>query len=350
MNHISASAEKPIPRPSPRHDPFNGELLSEITRIPVRHIRVAGSPRTGGEDTRHIAALAEVCAELPPIVIHHETMTVIDGVHRLRAVEQSGATHISAVFFKGDESQAFVLAVKLNSRHGMPLSLAERKNAALRMLADFPEWSNRRLAEVAGLSDKTIAALRRRSGAENPHPAPVRLGRDGVAYPAVAAEGRTRALALLAVRPDATAREVSLAAGVSLTTAKDLRRRARAAVVPGATTTRPHEAPPGGRGSGGPGTVQRARAHPGVVDQSLTVRRLAADPSLRFTEAGRKLLRILDVSAVQPHDWTTMASSLPIHCAPAIAELARHHAEAWQLLAEELTERINSQSATAQKK
>ncbi|MGI5429616.1 hypothetical protein [Streptomyces sp. CA-179760] len=89
------------------------------------------------------------------------------------------------------------------------------------------------------------------------------------------------------------------------------------------------------------------RVRPGAVELSLSVRRLSADPSLRFTEAGRRLLRILDVSAVQPHDWTTMASSLPIHCAPVIAELARHHAESWQLLAEELTERINSQDTEA---
>ncbi|MFF5980603.1 ParB N-terminal domain-containing protein [Streptomyces olindensis] len=310
--------------------------------MPLSRILVAATPRTGGEDSRHIDALTEVCAELPPIVIHHETMTVIDGVHRLRAVERTGASHINAVFFNGDERQAFVLAVRLNSNHGLPLSLADRKAAATRMLADFPEWSNRRLAEVAGLSDKTIAALRRRSGAENPHPTAVRLGRDGVAYPVTAAEGRTRALAFLAVKPDASAQEVALAAGISLTTAKDVRRRARAAA--GAETTDPPDGGTSrGRGAAGRGTVQRARVRPGTPDLSLTVRRLAADPSLRFTEAGRKLLRILDVSAVQPHDWTAMASSLPMHCAPVIAELARHHAESWQLLAEELTERINSQ-------
>jgi hypothetical protein len=74
---------------------------------------------------------------------------------------------------------------------------------------------------------------------------------------------------------------------------------------------------------------------------------LRADPSLRFTEVGRKLLRTLDPSAPQPRDWAAMASSLPIHCAPLIAELARHHAESWQLLAESLTERMNSRDADA---
>ncbi|MFC7843754.1 transcriptional regulator, partial [Streptomyces sp. NPDC057382] len=106
-------------------------------------------------------------------------MTVIDGVHRLRAVERSGATHISAVLFNGDERQAFLLAVKLNSNHGLPLSLADRKAAALHLLADFPEWSNRRLAGVVGLSDKTVAALRQRSGGDFTHPTTIRGGPHG---------------------------------------------------------------------------------------------------------------------------------------------------------------------------
>ncbi|MFJ5731745.1 ParB N-terminal domain-containing protein, partial [Streptomyces paradoxus] len=179
MDHIPASVQKPMQQSSRHPDSCHGGLLSEITQIPISRIRVVGSLRTVGEDPRHINALAEVCSELPPIVIHRKTMTVIDGVHRLRAVENSGATHISAFLFNGDEREAFVLAVKLNSNHGLPLSLADRKAAALRVLADFPEWSNRRLAGVVGLSDKTVAALRRRWGGGGGAPPPPRGGGGG---------------------------------------------------------------------------------------------------------------------------------------------------------------------------
>ncbi|MFD8228186.1 ParB N-terminal domain-containing protein [Streptomyces massasporeus] len=350
MDHVSASVRKPVQQHLRRMDPHPGGRFSEITQVPISGIIVVGSLRTVGEDPRHIDALAEVCSELPPIVIHRKTMTVIDGVHRLRAVENSGATHINAVLFNGDEREAFVLAVKLNSNHGLPLSLADRKAAALHMLADFPEWSNRRLAGVAGLSDKTVAALRRRSGAEVPHPTAVRVGRDGVAYPLAAAEGRSRALVYLAAHPGASAREVARAAGISLTTAKDARKRARA--LPGEPpptepppTAQPGDGPVREPGAGHPALVKRPKA--GNADLSVAVRRLRADPSLRFTEVGRKLLRTLDPCATQPHDWAAMASSVPIHCAPLIAELARHHAESWQLLAESLTERINSREADA---
>ncbi|MFI8895679.1 ParB/RepB/Spo0J family partition protein [Streptomyces paradoxus] len=345
MDQISASVQKPIQQSSHHPDSRHGGLLSEITQVPISRIMVVGSLRTVGEDPRHINALAEVCSELPPIVIHRKTMTVIDGVHRLRAVENSGATHIRAVLFNGDEREAFVLAVKLNSNHGLPLSLADRKAAALRVLADFPDWSNRRLAGVVGLSDKTVAALRRRSGAELPHPTAVRLGRDGVAYPLAAGEGRSRALAYLAAHPEASAQEVARAAHISLTTAKDARKRARAVQREPHTTAQPDDGPARERAAGRPAIVERPRAHPVSADPSLAVRRLRADPSLRFTEVGRKLLRTLDPSAPQPHDWAAMASSLPIHCAPLIAELARHHAESWQLLADSLTARMNSRDA-----
>ncbi|MFJ4244897.1 ParB N-terminal domain-containing protein, partial [Streptomyces iakyrus] len=183
MDRISASVQNSIQQHFRHPDPHLGGLFSEITQVPISRITVVGSLRTVGEDPRHINALAEVCSELPPIVIHRKTMTVIDGVHRLRAVENSGATHISAVLFNGDEREAFVLAVKLNSNHGLPLSLADRKAAALHMLADFPEWSNRRLAGVVGLSDKTIAALRRGGGGGGggppPPPPPPRAGGGG---------------------------------------------------------------------------------------------------------------------------------------------------------------------------
>lgn len=345
MDHIPASVQKSTQSQFRHPDSHLGGLLSEITQVPISRIMVVGSLRTVGEDPRHINALAEVCSELPPIVIHRKTMTVIDGVHRLRVVENSGATHISAVLFNGDEREAFVLAVKLNSNHGLPLSLADRKAAALRVLADFPEWSNRRLAGVVGLSDKTVAALRRRSGAELPHPTAVRLGRDGVAYPLAAGEGRSRALKYLAANPDASAPEVARAAQISLTTAKDARKRARAVQEEPQTAVQPNDVAVREREAGRSAIVKRPGGHPASTDPSLAVRRLRADPSLRFTEVGRKLLRTLDPSAPQPHDWAAMASSLPIHCAPLIAELARHHAESWQLLAESLMERMNSRDA-----
>ncbi|MFJ4649649.1 hypothetical protein ACIP5Y_00070 [Nocardia sp. NPDC088792] len=75
-------------------------------------------------------------------------MKLIDGVHRIRAVQSSGAHAIDAIFFDGDESQTSLLSVRLNSTHGLPRMLSDKKIAAQRILSDYLDWSNRRLAEV----------------------------------------------------------------------------------------------------------------------------------------------------------------------------------------------------------
>ncbi|WP_433578405.1 ParB/RepB/Spo0J family partition protein [Nocardia brasiliensis] len=200
---------------------------SEIEQIPIDELSVLDSPRIGGEDSTHVRALAEVITALPPIVVHRQTMTVVDGAHRLRAAQRSGAEVIDAVYFDGDAREAFVIAVRMNSAHGLPLSLADRKAAATRILGDYPEWSNRRVADVVGLSDKTVGAIRRGADAEYPQQPDARMGRDGVMYPVEAGERRRRALEFLADKPEASAKEVALATGVSLTTAKKARRDVR---------------------------------------------------------------------------------------------------------------------------
>ncbi|WP_218007700.1 ParB/RepB/Spo0J family partition protein [Nocardia vinacea] len=282
---------------------------------------------------RHVALLAQLPGPPPPIVVHRATMTVIDGVHRLMAARRRKAATINAVFFDGEPREAFVLAVELNSARGLPLSLADRKAAAARMLADFPEWSNRRLGAVAGLSDKTVAALRRRPGAEIPHPPMRRIGRAGAPFPVDAGERRRRAREFLQANPTASTREIASAAGVSPTTAKDVRRclRTESAALP---HDRRHD-----RVTSGPAAPVSAGSSP---DLTTSVRRLRADPSLRFTESGRKLLRLLEFSGPDAVDWPAMAESLPTHCAPAVAELARHYAANWLSLADSLSRRVRT--------
>ncbi|MFI6367620.1 ParB N-terminal domain-containing protein, partial [Nocardia sp. NPDC050630] len=147
-------------------------LSEKVVAVGVERIRISGTIRVGGVSSRHLGVLAQLPGPLPPIVVHRATMEVIDGVHRLVVARRRKAVSIDVIFFDGAPQEAFVLAIELNSARGLPLSLADRKAAAGRMLADFPEWSNRRLAELAGLSDKTIASLRRGGGGGGAPPPP----------------------------------------------------------------------------------------------------------------------------------------------------------------------------------
>ncbi len=302
-------------------DPLNREsrFYSNVVNVPIRDlVPFAAAPRTA-EDAEHVRALAESAVAPPPIVVHRATAQIIDGLHRLRAAQLRGETTIAAVFFDGDVKEAFVLAVKLNAMHGLPLTLADRKAAAREILSLYPQWSDRRIAGVAGLSPKTVAAIRRRSDEEFPRPTG-RLASNGVLYRSNE-QARRRAAELFEADPDASAREVALAAGVSVTTAKDVRKRLRSGEEP---VSRKGSKPARGAAIGTAG--QR-------TDPAYVLDRMRRDPALRFTESGRAVLRWLEVP-FGGADLKTVVDKIPSHCAPGLAEVARQRSRDWDQLAE----------------
>ncbi|MFJ8940376.1 ParB/RepB/Spo0J family partition protein [Streptomyces sp. NPDC102365] len=120
--------------------------------------------------------LAATPNRLPPITVHRPMMRVIDGYHRSRAARLRGASRIAARFVDGDERAAFVLSVRLDVTHGLPVALADRKRAAERIIVSHPQWSDRRVASVNGIAPGTAGDIRKRvvRGPEGR-----RLGRDG---------------------------------------------------------------------------------------------------------------------------------------------------------------------------
>jgi ParB-like chromosome segregation protein Spo0J len=314
--------------------------------VPLDALVLTGSPRLDGENVEHTRVLSEVAADLPPILVHAATMRVVDGLHRVQAARLRGETEIAAVFFDGDGRAAFVKAVEANVAHGLPLSFADRRTAAARIIASYPEWSDRAVAASAGLSPKTVRAIRERlTGPVDQTSA--RVGRDGKVRPLSTAEGRWRAAALIAERPAASLREIASLAGVSPATVLDVRQRVRNGESPVPLGVRPAAARPAG-----PGSVPGARAaravrqlhkvvaSSGAATPSSLLQRLKEDPSLRYSEKGRNLLRWLDSHVVELTDWTRAAEGLPPHCVYTISELAIRCAQAWERLAEELWVRV----------
>lgn len=301
-----------------------------VARVPVADLALTNWLRVKGEDINHVRILAELDDKLPPIVVHRATARVIDGMHRVRAAMLRGAAHIDAILFEGTEHDAFLLGVRLNAAHGLPLSRADRAAAAVRIMYSCPQWSDRAIAGAAGLSDKTVAALRRRASAEIPHLSG-RLGLDGRLRPVSPAAGRRLAGDLIAENPDATIREISVRAGISHGTARDVRERLRNGLDP---------VPSRHRAAAG---LQPVADIDGMLRRSLSDRMapvilesLRNDPSLRNNELGRTLLRLLALPAMSPEDWERLISSVPLHRAEAVAQVARSAAEAWQQFAARL--------------
>ena len=304
--------------------------------VPVESLAVADSPRLVGEDETHIHRLAQVESPLPPILVHRSTMRIIDGMHRLAAARLRGDRTIDVRFFDGSTDEAFVLAVNANVTHGLPLSRADREAAAARIIGTHPHWSDRALAAVTGLATTTIAAIRSTTG-DGGAQAPARLGRDGRVRPLDAAAGRRLASRLFADRPDASLREIALAAGISPATARDVRIRMRRGddPVPAGNRTAPRAARPRPQVDG-PG-------HPPVGrDAASVLHDLRRDPSLRLVESGRELLRWLAMHAVQNGSWHPFVATMPSHAAYVVAALARGTAREWLEFADRLEQRLTT--------
>ncbi|MFJ4689070.1 ParB N-terminal domain-containing protein [Streptomyces sp. NPDC091377] len=298
--------------------------------ILISTLLLGESPRIEGQDREHIIRLAETENQLPPIVVNKRTMQVIDGVHRVFAAILRGEETIRAIFFDGSTEDAFLCAVQANMAHGLPLSLADRRAAAERIVVSHSQISDRAIARATGLGAKTVAALRRQLSLSAPH-VKARVGIDGKARPLNSAAGRLRAAQVLAARPQASLREVARLAGISPATASDVKRRLAVGNPPVGALPSVDE-PDTHTRSASEETIQprnQRRAVPEKLDPRHTLEKLTRDPSLRQNQIGRELLRLLHHNAIVMKEWPELVSAVPEHCTRSTADLARQYAESW---------------------
>jgi ParB-like chromosome segregation protein Spo0J len=318
---------------------------AEFERIPcvvrISKLVWGSSPRSQGEDPRHIERLVEAEWPLPPILVHRHTMRIIDGHHRVRAAKRKNLDTIDAYFVGGSKESAFVLAVQQNSAHGLPLALPDRRTAAARILQAYPSWSDRRIAAATGLSAKTVASLRCAS-AETPQ-SRARLGKDGRLRPLNATSGRQLAAQLIYLRPEASLREIAQATGISPSTVRDVRARLDRGESPVPAADRgeqkqpcaePDESVPGQNRRPKPASARQDAPVESTATTPL-LKALSRDPALRMNAAGRELLRWLHHHAVSDSDAGLFAGAIPAHCLDHLTELARRCSANWAAIADD---------------
>src|SRR5262249_28098852 len=222
---------------------------------------------------------------------------------------------------------------------GLPLTLADRKRAAERIVTSYPEWSDRRVASAAGISPGTVAEIRKRTVGQ-PERTGSRIGQDGRVRPLNGSAGRKLAGELMRENPHLSLRQVARAACISPETVRDVRKKLREgeAEVP----RQRDKAPVMGVGPSAErqphvGTLAAAQPpSPGrkpVVDYVVIVNWLKADPALRYTDTGRNLLRLLTLHTHWTEEWEGIVNNIPPHCVSALAGLARQFADLWTDLA-----------------
>ena len=122
-----------------------------------------------------------------------------DGWQRYEAHKKAGIKTLYVRLRRGTERDARIFACGANKKHGVRMTLADRRNAVEILLRD-PEcvaWSNSKIAEHCNIDDHRVAKIRKElfepgdPGSEVPNlgngeaaePAK-RVGKDGKSYPA----------------------------------------------------------------------------------------------------------------------------------------------------------------------
>jgi hypothetical protein len=246
--------------------------------------------------------------------------------------------------------------MEANSSHGLPLSRADRVAGAERVLTAHPDWSDRAIAGITGLSAKTIAGLRGPATGEAQFGGK-RLGRDGRRRPVTADEGRRRAAEYIRANPGAPLRQVARETDLSLGTVHDVSTRLRMGVSPERDGHRTPTARPSVRpvpaaeppsGAAAPGVPAALAAAPGSTPLRqrkpveapptwpVVAANVSRDPTVRYTQGGKEFLRWMALHAADPDGWRDVVTAIPAHWSSVIAPIADSISKEWGEFAEQL--------------
>ncbi|MGH3115545.1 MAG: hypothetical protein ACRDQ2_00215 [Gaiellales bacterium] len=292
-----------------------------MQQVSIGELTETLTPRLTRGDVHHARMLAENYERLPPILVHRESMAIIDGVHRLIAGKLLHRDHVPVQFFDGSEFEAFVEAVQANSTHGKPLTTAERTRAVHRILALRPEWSDRKVAEVCGLSARTVGTIRSRvAGACVQLSA--RVGRDGRRRPTNPGIVRLQVADLLRHNPGASARAIAAQLSTSQATVLDVRRRVDRGESPM------------------PARFEAAIAASNGPTTSLGP--ASDDAACAATDAGLEFARWFDSTGVTQEQADAYVDTVPLSRIYLVADEARQRSTTWQRFASLVEARTRS--------
>jgi hypothetical protein len=151
--------------PRPRHRDKRRVALDKIKLERATQARVKMDPNR----ITFLLALLEGGKDfddLPELYFDGQYYWPGDGFHRLHAYLKKGRALIDAWVREGSERDAMIHACGANDAHGMPRSRKDVQRAIKLLLEDseLKLLSDRRLAELARCTDKTVAAVRKEQG------------------------------------------------------------------------------------------------------------------------------------------------------------------------------------------
>ena len=155
--------------PPPMKPPVRPVNLSDIVRDKNVQVRVEGLDKDKVEEYRIRLESGSEAPAIDVFPIENGKYLLAAGFHRVEAYRLAGRTSISANVHHGDIRDARELAEQDNLNHGLPYTLADKRNIFERRYLDGRTWfevneeggieqivSNREIAKSLGVSAMTI--------------------------------------------------------------------------------------------------------------------------------------------------------------------------------------------------
>lgn len=155
--------------------------------MPIAEIEIHAGTNSRPIHSETVAEYAKLWREgvqFPPVDVFDDgqKLYAADGFHRREAAEEAGQTEIKAKVHKGTRLDAFRFSLGANQGHGLRPTRSDKRYAVDRTLSEFPDHSDRQLAEMCGVSPTFVGNRRRRLPTvhvDSSRTSPTRLGRDG---------------------------------------------------------------------------------------------------------------------------------------------------------------------------
>lgn len=140
-----------------------------MKKLNLNAIRIDGGTQARVEiDMDVVADYAEAVKagiDFPLITVYHDGADywLADGFHRFHAHKQAGKASIAAEVLSGTVREAILHSLGANGTHGLRRSNADKRQAVLTMFGDaeWAEWSDRKIADVCGVSNTFVSNLRK---------------------------------------------------------------------------------------------------------------------------------------------------------------------------------------------
>lgn len=175
---------------------------SKVTTLPLELIEIAAELQMRVKlDESVVSDYADLYRtkkkNLPPadVFCDGSAYWLCDGFHRYFGAKQADRATLPVVLHKGTKRDAILFAAGANAEHGLRRSQEDKRKAVMALLKDeeWGAWTDRKIADAAGVSDRMVAMVRKSLEEKAEIPAhEERVGADGKTYRKSASRGKRR--------------------------------------------------------------------------------------------------------------------------------------------------------------